>query len=63
MQFLARYNLTYSERDVANPLIRNEMFQKFGVLVIPVVVIGKQAFFGYDANRDAIATALGLPPD
>jgi hypothetical protein len=34
------------------------MFQKFGVLVLPVVVLGRQAFFGFEENRDAIERAL-----
>ncbi|GIW09592.1 MAG: hypothetical protein KatS3mg061_0649 [Dehalococcoidia bacterium] len=45
----------------ASPAVRHELFRRFGVLVIPVVVVGKQAFFGFFENRAAIERALTTP--
>ncbi len=34
------------------------MFRRYGVLTVPVVVIGRSAFFGFEENRQAIERAL-----
>ncbi|GIW08181.1 MAG: hypothetical protein KatS3mg060_2986 [Dehalococcoidia bacterium] len=39
------------------------MFQRYGVLVIPIIVIGRAAFFGFAENREAIERALDAPAD
>ena len=34
------------------------MFQRYGVLIVPIIVIGRRAFFGFADNRDAIEQTL-----
>lgn len=56
--FLDARGIAYRELDASNPAVRHQMFQRYGVLVVPVVVIGRKAFFGFADNRAAIERAL-----
>ena len=58
--FLAENDIPFVEKDVGHPGVKQQLFLKYGVLVVPVIVIEKRAFFGYDSNRAAIRKALGL---
>ncbi|MFN8532619.1 MAG: glutaredoxin family protein [Dehalococcoidia bacterium] len=57
-RFLDDRSIGYTERDATNPVARQEMFRRYGVLTVPVVVIGRSAFFGFEENRQAIERAL-----
>ncbi|MCS6801054.1 MAG: glutaredoxin family protein [Chloroflexota bacterium] len=56
--FLDARGVPYRELDARHPGVRHQMFQRYGVLVVPIVVIGRQAFFGFAENRAAIERAL-----
>ncbi|MCS7001614.1 MAG: glutaredoxin family protein [Dehalococcoidia bacterium] len=58
LRFLEDRGVPFETRDALDPQVRQQMFHRYGVLTLPIVVIGKQAFFGFTANQAAIAAAL-----
>lgn len=51
MRYLDEAGVDYDVMDVDKPGVKQQMFARFGVLVVPVIVVGKKAFFGFDENR------------
>ena len=58
-EFFAKYNIPYTEHNVATDLqARAEMFTKSHQMGVPVIDVGGEIFVGF--NRPGLVRALGV---
>jgi hypothetical protein len=44
----------FTEKDIADREVRDEMIEKFGRMATPLAVIGERKFWGFSQNRTEI---------
>ena len=59
--WLSREGITFEERDLTDPAIRDEAKQRTGVRVAPITLVGDEVFYGtFASQRPGLTVALGL---
>jgi len=60
-EWFAREGITFEERDLTDPVIRDEAKLRTGVRVAPITLVGDQVFYGtFASQKPGLSVALGL---
>jgi len=60
-EWFAREGISFEERDLTDPAVRDEAKQRTGVRVAPITLVGEQVFYGtFASQKPGLTVALGL---